>query len=164
LTLRLDPRIKTSPAALAQLAALSREMYDGAVAAHAAYSRARALVAALDGQQGAGVDAFKAQLEALAPAPVRGGRGRGFGGFGRGRGPAGPPTLEGVSTAMLGAAMAMQGADVAPTANDVAACSRARSESRVVTAKWKALRTAGLAALNAKRKAAGQPPITLPDK
>ena len=164
LTLRLDPRVKTSPAALAQLASLSREMYDGAVAAHAAYTQARALVAALDGQQGAGVDAFKAQVEALAPAPARGGRGRGFGGFGRGRGPTGPPTLESVSTAMLGAAMAMQGADVAPTANDVAACSLARSESRDVTAKWNTLRTAGLAALNAKRKAAGQPPIMLSGK
>ena len=43
LTLRLDPRVKTSAAGLAQLATLSTEMYDKAVAAHAAYARARAL-------------------------------------------------------------------------------------------------------------------------
>ena len=42
LTLRLDPRVKTPAADLAQRRAmLSREMYDGAVAAHAAYEQAR---------------------------------------------------------------------------------------------------------------------------
>jgi photosystem II stability/assembly factor-like uncharacterized protein len=43
LTLRLDPRVKTSAAGLRQLAALTREMYDLAVSSHAAYTQARAL-------------------------------------------------------------------------------------------------------------------------
>ena len=43
LTLRMDPRVKTPPAGLAQLSALSKEMYDAAVTARAAYTRARAL-------------------------------------------------------------------------------------------------------------------------
>jgi hypothetical protein len=63
---------------------------------------------------------------------------------------------------MMGAAMAMQGADVAPTASQVAACERARKQSAEVMAKWNALRTKGLAELNAKRRAAGQPLVTLP--
>ncbi len=41
LTLKLDPRVQTPVADLAHVADLSREMYDGAVAAHAAYERAR---------------------------------------------------------------------------------------------------------------------------
>jgi len=40
LTVRLDPRVTTPAAGLAQLASLSREMYDDAVAAHAASVRA----------------------------------------------------------------------------------------------------------------------------
>ena len=167
LTLRLDPRVKAPSAALTQLTALSREMYEGARAAHAAFTEARALVARLQTMQGSDIDAFKAQVEALAPAPPAGGRGGrggrgGGGGGGRGGGaPAGPPTLGGVSNSMLAAAMAMQGAEIAPTANQVAACSQARSEYGVLRSKWTALKGAGLAGLNAKRKAAGLPLVTL---
>jgi photosystem II stability/assembly factor-like uncharacterized protein len=162
LAVRLDPRVKMPAPALAQLAALSREMYDGARAAHAAYLEARALIGVLDKVEGADVAAFKARVDSLAPAPRPRG---GFGGFGGGFGggaPAGPPTLESVSTAMLAAAMAMQRADVTPTANQVAACGKAREQSRVVLPRWTALKTTELAVLNARRKAAGAPPVTLP--
>jgi hypothetical protein len=178
LTLRLDPRVKTPAAALTQVVTLTREMYEGARAAHTAFTEARALVARLDALQGNDINAFKAQVESLAPAPAAGGRGgrggRGGGGRGgppvvavegAGRGgrggtaPAGPATLEGVSAAMLAAAMAMQNAEVAPTANEVAACARARSEWSAALARWTALKTTRLAALNAKRKAAGLPEV-----
>jgi hypothetical protein len=59
--------------------------------------------------------------------------------------------------------MAMQSADVAPTANDLTAASRARTDAAAVSKRWNALKTTGLAGLNAKRKAAGQPPVTLPN-
>ncbi|MEP6780696.1 MAG: hypothetical protein ABJC26_12455, partial [Gemmatimonadaceae bacterium] len=71
------------------------------------------------------------------------------------------PTLESASGALLAASMAMQNADVAPTANQVAACTTARTQATAVLLKWTALKTTGLAALNAKLKASGQPPITL---
>jgi photosystem II stability/assembly factor-like uncharacterized protein len=164
LTLRLDPRVKTPAAGLAQLASLTREMYDGAVATHAAYEQARALAPQLDRLGGDDIASFKVKLDSLAPPTPAGGRGgRGFGG-GRGRGAGGstPATLQSASDAMLAAAMAMQGADVAPTANDVAAAARVRSQSADVMRRWNALKTTGLAALNAKRKAAGQPTITPP--
>ncbi len=156
LTLRLDPRVKTPPADLARLASLSREMYDGAVQAHAAYARARALVAALDSLQGSDVQTFKAKVEALAPAPSAR---RGF--FFRAA-PSGPPSLRSAATALLGAAMAMQGADVAPTAREVAEAAAARAELQGVLPKWTALSTTGLDALNARLRAAGQAPVTLP--
>jgi hypothetical protein len=49
LILRLDPRIRTPAAGLRQLAALSREMYNLAAAAHAAHVEARTLVDSLTG-------------------------------------------------------------------------------------------------------------------
>ncbi len=161
ITVRLDPRVKTPAPALAQLATLSREMWDGATASRAAFVEARALAAKLASESGADVDAFKAKLDSLAPAPARGRGGRGgFGGrFGA---PAGPATLASINGTLMGAAMAMQGADVAPTANQVAACDRARKQSAEVMKQWTALKTTGLAELNAKRKAAGQPAVTIP--
>jgi photosystem II stability/assembly factor-like uncharacterized protein len=135
LTLKLDPRVKTPAAALAQVASLSKEMYDGAVAAHAAHVQARALSDRL-----AGDPALKAQVDSLAPAMARGGRGGrgggGGGGFGAGAA-AGPPTLEGVSNAMLAAAMSMQEADVAPTTRQIDAINKARAQYKVVMARWK---------------------------
>src|SRR5712664_2157013 len=123
LTLRLDPRVKTSVAGLQQLAALSREMYDLAAAAQAAYREARALVDSLP-------TTMRAQVESLAPAPQP-----------RPRGASTPrPTLESASSAALAAAMAMQDADVTPTAAQVAACQRARTRARLVLARWSRLK------------------------
>ena len=63
---------------------------------------------------------------------------------------------------MFAAAMAMQAAEAAPTAREKAACAKARTDAAAVMARWTKLTTTDLAALNAKRKAAGQPAISLP--
>jgi hypothetical protein len=160
ITLRLDPRVKTPAAGLAQLASLSRQLYDGASASHAAYLQARSLSAQLQKLSGADVVAFKAQVDSLAPAPVAGGRG----GRGGGRGaaaPSGPATLESASSAMMTAAMAMQSADVTPTATEVSNADRARTAATAVMARWTKVKSTGLAAFNAKRKAAGESPVIL---
>jgi hypothetical protein len=131
--LRLDPRVRTPAAGLAQLATLSRDLYDRAVATHAAYLQARTLASS------SANSALRAQLDSLAP-PARGGGRRG--GFGR-RGGAGnaTPTQNGASDALLAAAMAMQSADVTPTAAQVAAADRARAQANVAMARWNALRS-----------------------
>ena len=156
LVVRLDPRVKTPAVALAQLAALSREMYTGARATRAASLEARALSEQLAKLPGDAAAALKAKLDTMAPPATgnggRGGRGGGFapaGGGGRGGrgGGAAAPTLDGVSAAMLGAAMAMQAADVAPTANQVAACTQARADYSKVMLRWSALRTEAAALL-----------------
>ncbi|MGH9410116.1 MAG: VPS10 domain-containing protein, partial [Vicinamibacterales bacterium] len=67
LTLHLDPRVKIAPLALSTLNTLTRQMYDGARAAHAAGDRGRALVAELDQATGDDIAAFKAKVSALAP-------------------------------------------------------------------------------------------------
>ena len=63
---------------------------------------------------------------------------------------------------MIAAAMGMQSSEMAPTASQVAAVTKARAQSAEVLKKWNALKGAWLTALNAKRKAAGQPAITIP--
>jgi len=137
LTLRLDPRLRTPAADLAMLASRTREMYEAAAAAQAAWDEARALATSLDASQAAGRDGLKARLDSIAP-PRRPGPagGRGFGG----RGPAGPPTLDGARNTLLAAAMAMQGADVGPSAAQVAACRRALAQSAEAMARWSRLR------------------------
>jgi photosystem II stability/assembly factor-like uncharacterized protein len=155
LTLRLDPRVKTSAADLAQLNSVTRETYDAAVAAHVAFEQARALSSQLDRLTGAGVAQFKAQVDSLAPAS-QGGRRRG--GFGGGGGAA-PLNLETASNAMMAAAMAMQGADVAPTAGQVSTAAKARSDAQPVMRSWAALKTSGLAAFNAMRRASNLPEV-----
>jgi photosystem II stability/assembly factor-like uncharacterized protein len=165
LTLHLDPRVKTPALALTTLSSLTREMYTGARKTREAAEQARALSAALE-SAGGDADAMKKALaEIAAPAPA-GGRG-GFGGGGRGGrggGTAAAPTLDGTSAAMMAAAMAMQNAEVAPTAREIAACADARRQSADVMARWTKISTIDLAALNAKRKAAGQPAIVLPKR
>ena len=157
LTLRLDPRVRTPAAGLAQLATLSEESYRDAAASREAYRRARALAAALDSLSVGATDPFRAALDSLAPAPRPRGR-RFFGG-----GPAQAPTLESVSGTLLGAVMAMQNADVTPTAAQVAACTRARAQSAAVMARWTRLSTTALAGFNRRRAAAGQREVALPD-
>jgi hypothetical protein len=160
LRLYLDPRVRTPAPALAQLAALTREMYDGAKAAHEDAEHARALSAALAKLDGEGVAALRARLDSLAPSAAKAGRGR------RGRGPRGgatpAPTLASVSNELLGAAMAMQEADVAPTAEQVAACARARAEAAEVMRKWNSVVAVELPRFNARRRAAGLPAVELP--
>ena len=151
LVLRLDPRVRTPATALARLAALTRTAYDGAVAAHAAAAQARALVKALAAAGGADADALRAQVDSLAPASGNGART-----LGRRRGGPAALTLDAASSAMLAAAMTMQRAEVAPTASQAAAVGKAKAQADEVMGKWAALTGGGLAALNAKRKAAGQ--------
>jgi hypothetical protein len=117
---------------MAQVANLSREMYDGAVALHAAYVTARAMSDRLTSASDAAV---KAQIDSIAPPPARGARQ----GFGFRPAPSGPPTLVSAGAAMMAAAMAMQGADVAPTAREVDAVTKARAQYKDVLARWNAL-------------------------
>jgi hypothetical protein len=148
----------TTPASdLERLATLTREMYDGAVSAHAAFRHGRTLSERLGGLSGADAAAFKARVDSLAPPPIAGARGRFFR-----RRPSGPPTLAGARDALLDAAMAMQSADVAPTTTQLAACDRARVEAAEVMSRWNRLATTDLDAFNARRRAAGQPTVELP--
>jgi len=57
----------------------------------------------------------------------------------------------------------MQSAEVAPTASQIAAVTKARGDAAAVMKRWTTLKTTGLAALNAKRKKAGQSAVEVPN-
>ncbi|HEX7939140.1 MAG TPA: hypothetical protein VF483_09135, partial [Gemmatimonadaceae bacterium] len=165
LTLRLDPRVRTSPAALAQMKTLTQELYRGAVNANDAATKAHALSAKLEGFSGMGIAEFKAQVDSVAGASGggRGGRG-GFGGPpGGGRGGAGgppaAPTLSGASAALMAAANGFAASEMAPTATRLQAATAAKTEAAAAMRKWTTLSTTGLAALNQKRRVANLPTI-----
>ncbi len=135
LTLKLDPRVTTPAAGLAQLSSLSTEMYDNARAARAAYARARALRDQLQHGNGANATALAEKVDALAPAIADSDARRDP----RAPKPEGPPTLKSVGDDLMAAAMSMQGADITPTANQIAACRRASAAYRTVMAQWSAV-------------------------
>ena len=159
LTVRLDPRVKTSPSALAENTKLSLEMYELARTTRMAYGQAHDLgekVGQLVKEQN--VDgAFKTEIDSVAPDEARGGRRF----FGRGGGrPA--ATLNAASSAALAASLSMQAAETAPTAAQIAACARARTQAAAAMAHWNTLKTTGLSSFNALLKTKGQPALTLP--
>jgi hypothetical protein len=154
LTLTLDPRVTTPAAGLVRLAALSRQMYNDALRGRAAYAEARTLATRLTETSGTDIAAFAARLDSLAPAaaPADDDRPRPR----RGQGKPAPPTLASIADVSLGAAMVMQNADVTPTATQVVACQHAHAQSSALLARWAVMKTTGLAALNARRAAAGE--------
>jgi len=172
LVVHLDPRVKLTALTTSTLTSMTNEMYNGAVKARDAAEQARALAAKLEGVDTPEAAKMKTELAALAPPAPAGGRGggRGFGGpgggpgGGRGAAPNTPPTLDSVSAAMLTAAMSMQEAEAMPTAREIGAVTDARRQGTALMARWTKVATVDLPALNAKRKAAGQPAIELSKK
>lgn len=176
IVVKQDPRVKTPALAMPQVYTLTRAMYYGAADARIAATKLGAVrqqIAKLraQGAVAQALAAFGQKVSALegTPPPVGGGRGgRGGGGGGgapdgRGGPPVAPPidTLWAVSTS-LGAVMnAMQAADVAPTAKTLAAVTAAQQNAARVLARWNALRTVDLPALNAQLKSAGIPALTI---
>ena len=63
----------------------------------------------------------------------------------------------------MSAAAALSAADVAPTATRLAAARAAQAEAAGVMREWTSLSTTGLAALNAKRRAAGMTVVAPPE-
>ncbi len=160
ITVRQDPRVTTPAAVMAQVYALTEAMYFGAVAIQEAAAELEALraQAAKIQAQGAAAQALAAFIEkaaALEGRPPAAGGGRGA--------PAGPApaadTLRGALALLGGQMNSMQAADVEPTALTLAAVNAALGAAEAVTARWQALRSTDLPALNATLKEAGLPVI-----
>jgi hypothetical protein len=160
-----DPRVKTPESVMQQVYSQTEAMYFGAVdaqAAAASLAAIRAQVAKLQPQaQGTAVQAladFDRKAEALqgaAPGAAAGGRGaRGRAGGPDAAAPA-PETLSAAGTSLSSLMNSLQAADVQPTAIQVTAITAALQAAERVMARWTALKTADLPALNATLKAAG---------
>ncbi len=133
ISVRLDPRVTIADEDLALINTLSREMYDAALEAGAAYEEARAMVERFEAE---GNSEAKAQVEALAPPPLAGMSAR----YRRYFGSSGPPSLRSVGYALMDAAMAMQAAEVRPTQRMIDACDAARAQYDDVMGQWRVLK------------------------
>ena len=69
--------------------------------------------------------------------------------------PFGPPTLSGAAAGLSGVMNVLQAADVQPTAVQLKAIAKARAAGTAAMARWTAIKTVDLPAINAKLKAAG---------
>ncbi|HEX5070279.1 MAG TPA: hypothetical protein VFV78_08680 [Vicinamibacterales bacterium] len=159
IVVKLDPRVKVTPA-IQQIFALTTQAENNAAAAasiaaeiHAAAGRLRAK------PQSAANDALIKELDALAPPATAGGgepsagrgagggRGGGRGGGGGGRGgaagaaPAAPTAnFNTIGAAMVQAVMGLQGSEMAPTAAQLKPCTDRLNEYAALVLKWNAVK------------------------
>ncbi len=157
LVVKMDPRVKTPPEALAQQFQLSVQCYDGMAQAHAARTQVRKLRDQLkEVRERAGsvtavaddLDRKAAALEGRTP-----GRGERF--------QAGPrqPSLAQLEMEQQRLLAVLQGADAAPTTQVVTACAKARQELGLLLQRWEDLRKKHVPALNERLRKADLPPL-----
>jgi hypothetical protein len=165
----MDPRIKTPAVALAQAHAMAVRLYDDIARDSAIAERTRVARDELRTirERAAGntalvdaINAFDQQLVAVVGQGGGGGRRGGGGGRGRG-GAAGQPSFASINGELMQLLSLIEDADAEPTTQAVAAVRKVEADYAGLLARWTALRTTDLAALNSKIKAAGQQPITI---
>jgi len=164
---KMDPRIKTPPAVLAQEHALAVALFDAIARDSAIVAQVRALQTQLravrDRANNAAlteaINAYDEKLTALAGQGGGGGR-RGGGGRGRG-GTGGQPTFSSIDGELLSMLALLEGADAEPTTQAVAAVRGTQRDFDALVARWNTLRTIDLNALNAKLRAAGQQAVSI---
>ncbi len=181
LTVRQDPRVKTPALVMRQVYTLSTAAYREAAAAFAAAAQAQRVGDLLaEVQSRAKAADLTAALTALgkkvkeAAGPAGGGGGRGGRGAAfaaqapaaasAGQGPAGTtplPTLSSAAAGLSGVMNLLQSADVEPTAVQLKAIAAARTAGTAAMARWTAIKTVDLPAINAKLKAAGLSPLVV---
>ena len=159
LTVKIDPRVKSTATAVAQQFTVSKQLYDDAMSLTGPIEQARAwrMQLARITQPGAVADAIKAFQEKLDSVVGREGGRRG------GPPPQGQqPTAESLSTVRAGLTGLMdqlQQADVAPTQPQLAAASERRNAVAPAMSRWQEIQKTELPALNQQLKAAGVPEL-----
>jgi photosystem II stability/assembly factor-like uncharacterized protein len=165
-TVRMDPRVKATPAALMQQHTLSIGLYDAHERSVAAQSAARDLRAALAARKArapglsAAIDSLDAKIVAVAGA-TGGGRG-GRGGRGGGAPAAGGETFSSIAGSVLGPLNVLQDADEQPVSAVVAGATERINAFKALESRWGALLKVDLAALNVRLKAAGAEEVRAP--
>jgi hypothetical protein len=159
LTVKMDPRVKTPPEALAQQFELSMQCYDGARQAREGLAQVRKLRAQVQERrqkagEGALADAL-AEWDKKAAALEGAERRRGERPMGGTR----EPTLAQQAAELQRLLDVLQGADVAPTAQVVAACAEAQKGLREMLARRDELTGPEVKALNERLRKADLPPL-----
>ena len=140
LTVKMDPRVNTPPVGLAQQFTLSKQLYDGVLAAQKAQDeiarlRSAPAFAERSAKASAERSVFEKKLSDLDGQP-----GGGFGG-GRGAALAGPETLSTITGTLTQLMNLLQGADVTPTTQLIATVGERRAALNRLLAQWTALKT-----------------------
>jgi photosystem II stability/assembly factor-like uncharacterized protein len=172
LTVKMDPRIKTTPAVLAQTHALAVSLFDDIARDSSIVAQARRLQGDLravrdranNASLTSAIAAFDEQLTALVGQGGGGRRGGGGAapapGGGRG-GAATQPSLSSITGELLSLMSLLEGADAEPTTQALAAVRAAQRDFDSLVSRWSTLSGAELAALNGKLRAAGQQPVSV---
>jgi photosystem II stability/assembly factor-like uncharacterized protein len=161
LTVKMDPRVKTTLASLQQQHDLALQAYRGRDSAMHAYNQVHALraaIAVLQKQSGGAVTGALQELDAKAAVLEGGGR--------RGRGmPAGAGTQRKAFSQLQGDFAAvfsiLEEADLEPTVQAVAALHATEQAARQTMGMWVELQQKNLPAINAQLKAAGLESLTI---
>jgi len=165
LTLKMDPRVKTPAVTFQQQSTLSKALYDETRAVQKALAELRALRAQIRDTKAEGTLATAlADVDKQAVAiegATGGGRGGRGGGGGRGAIEAGPETLGNATGSLTTLMRQLEGAEVAPTTQLSAAITDRRAQVAKLLAQWAALKTTGLAAINAQLKQAKLTPLEI---
>jgi hypothetical protein len=157
LTIKMDPRVKTSLAGLQQQFNLSNDLYTQLLTLSPAAEEAGALRKQLKdlqqkatGEALAAIKAFDQKLQAIAGGATR-------------RPGAGtePPTLGGLKTKFLTLFGVFQEADVAPSTQAAAAVGDLQKQLPPIMQRWSAMKSQDLPALNQQLKNANLPEVKL---
>jgi hypothetical protein len=144
LTLRMDPRVTTPPAALARLHEMSMRCYEGVGRIRAAQAELRKLHEQLNAlkQRGAAAAAVE-ELEKKVAAVE--GRSSGIDFFGASTR---EPSLAGLSNNLLALMNILEGADAAPTTQAIAAAEDLQRLLNELLKRWDAIKSDDVKALN----------------
>jgi hypothetical protein len=170
LTIKMDPRVKTPAEILARQHAVAVAIWDDVARDSAATSQIRDLRAKIADVRGRADASLAQTLTALDDKLValvgQGGGGRRGGGGGGapaggrgGRGAAAQPSIASTNGELLSALSLLEGTDTELTSQGMATVLDARRAADDLNARWTALRTTELAAVNAKLRAAGLPAL-----
>ena len=165
IVVKMDPRVH---APLDQQFALSKGLYDDIRHGSAAIGQIRKLREDVDkAKENSAAAGAKDSLDAISKKLVelQGAEAGGFGGGGgRGGAPAGPDTLASVNGSLAQLMQTLQGADVVPTTQVVKAVAEKRAVMSKLMARWRAVQTADLVALNTQLSKAGLPTLAVDKK
>jgi photosystem II stability/assembly factor-like uncharacterized protein len=160
LNVKIDPRVKASPAALHQQFELSLQAYDGMNKSFDALADVRNLRARIKEVReragtGATSDALAALDQKLAAIGEGGGGGRGGGGAG-----AGAPTFAQVNSALESVLDILQSADMQPTTQTVAASAELQRQLADLLSRLSAIKSADVRALDEQLRRANLPVLS----
>ncbi|HLR06281.1 MAG TPA: hypothetical protein VK117_10735 [Pyrinomonadaceae bacterium] len=162
MVVRMDPRLKTPTADLAEQFRLSKQLYDQWLALASITENVRVIRARLtdlrrrapDGELKTNLDALSEKLQALA-----GGGGGGAGPGGGQGGAAGRLTVASATTRVRTLFNLVEEIDAAPTPQAAAAATDVLKDSRSLQDSWQAITTKDFPALNKLLRAGGLPAI-----